>query len=625
MVILVLKSGTDEEAKKRIRGELFQMGCMVREMDSGGQNVIGAVGREDLDTRKLSGLPGVSEAIPVTGKFKLVSRQWHPEDSQVKVGPITIGGQRVALIAGPCAVESAEQALTIAHEVKRYGAVLFRGGAFKPRTSPYSFQGLEEEGLKILARVRRETGLPVVTEITSPAQADLMLKYVDMVQVGARNMQNFELLKCVGRMGKPVLLKRGLASTIEEWLMSAEYILAEGNDNVVLCERGIRTYEPYTRNTLDLSAIPVLRKLTHLPIVVDPSHATGIREKVAPMARAAVAAGADGLMIEVHHDPDNALSDGPQSLLPEQFGQLARDLYVISPVVGKQLDFDYLTKAENRRRIEDSTAPAALCVYFGDAGSFSHMACNQYFDTEATFLPKPSFRSIFDAVASGESEYGILPLENSLTGSIHENYDLLLEYDLQVVDEIYLRIIHHLIAAPGTTIDNIRRVRSATPALQQCRQFLDRYPHWEIIPVATTSGAVRQLNDTADASEAAIGSREAAICYNMDIIAEGIETNPRNYTRFVVIGRAPLKDHPKSKSSIVFSTSNQPGALFEVMHVFAENSINMVKLESRPIHGEPWQYMFYADIETDIFAEGSKPLLEQIESKTAFFKILGSY
>jgi 3-deoxy-7-phosphoheptulonate synthase len=345
-MILVLEKDVTETQRNHIRSELFRKGCTVREMDSAGRNVIGALGREDLDPDYLAAMDGVAKVMRMEGKFKLVSRQWHPDDSHVRVGPVTIGGRRITLIAGPCAIESREQALTIAGEVKRYGAALFRGGAFKPRTCPYSFQGMAEEGLKILAQVREETGLPVVTEITSPAQADLMQKYVDMVQIGARNMQNFELLKCVGRLEKPVFLKRGLASTIEEWLMSAEYILAEGNDKVVLCERGIRTYEPYTRSTLDLSAIPVLKKLTHLPVMVDPSHATGIREKVAPMARAGVAAGADGLMIEVHHDPDNALSDGPQSLYPEQFGRLTRDLYAIAPVVGKQLDFDDLTRVD---------------------------------------------------------------------------------------------------------------------------------------------------------------------------------------------------------------------------------------------------------------------------------------
>jgi 3-deoxy-7-phosphoheptulonate synthase len=624
-MIIVLKPDVNEEDKKRIRAELFKKGCIVRELDTAGQQVIGALGRGDLDTKALSSMSGVAEVVPMTGKFKLVSRQWHPEDSQVKVGPITIGGHRVVMIAGPCAVESAEQALTIAREIKRYGAVLFRGGAFKPRTSPYSFQGLEEEGLKILARVREETGLPVVTEITSPAHADLMLKYVDMVQVGARNMQNFELLKCVGRMGKPVFLKRGLASTIEEWLMSAEYIMAEGNDNIVLCERGIRTYEPYTRNTLDLSAIPVLKNLTHLPVVVDPSHATGIREKVAPMARAAVAAGADGLMVEVHHDPDNALSDGPQSLYPEQFGHLARDIYVISPVVGKQLDFDYLEKAGTTGDAGSRPSGDTMAVYLGDAGSFSHIACNQYFGSDSQVEGRTSFRSVFEAVSRGEVQYGMIPLENSLSGSIHENYDLLLEYDLRIVGELYLRIIHNLLAIPGTKLESVQRVWSNSPVIQQCRQFLDRYPRWDIATINATTSAVRHIRDTQTDGDAAIGSLQAAEIYGMEVISEGIETNPRNFTRFVVVGKEGLEGRSKSKSSIVFSTPNEPGALFEIMKIFSENQINMVKLESRPIHGQPWKYMFYVDMEADILSAETAEIRDELEQKTEYLKILGNY
>ncbi len=622
-MILVLKRDASEEEKSRIRAALYEKGCVVRELDTAGQSVIGAIGRGDLDPKHLTAMAGVSEVIPINGKFKLVSRQWHPHDSQVKVGPIAIGGHRVAIIAGPCAVESAAQALTIAREVKRYGAAIFRGGAYKPRTSPYSFQGLEEEGLKILARVREETGLPVVTEITSPGQAELMRQYVDMVQVGARNMQNYELLKCVGRLGMPVLLKRGLASTIEEWLMSAEYILAEGNDNVVLCERGIRTYEPYTRNTLDLSAIPVLKKLTHLPVVVDPSHATGIREKVAPMARAAVAAGADGLMVEVHHDPDHALSDGPQSLYPEQFGQLTRDIYVIAPVVGKQLDFDYLEKAGRNGNSAD--AAPALVAYLGEPGSFSHMACRQYLGDDVNMAAQPAFRSIFEAVRCGDAHYGVVPLENALTGSIHENYDLLLEYDLKIVGELYLRIIHHLIAAEETPLDQVTHVLASEPAINQCRQFLERYPHWQITHMNSTTSAVGRLKQIDQAGYAAIGSRDAADIYGMSVIASGIETNPRNYTRFVIISKTPLTERPKTKSSIVFSTVNQPGALIEVMKVFAENRINLVKLESRPIHGKPWQYMFYADVEADIEADPYREALAHIAAKTDFIKILGGY
>ncbi|RJQ84135.1 MAG: 3-deoxy-7-phosphoheptulonate synthase [Desulfobacteraceae bacterium] len=623
-MILILKKDASEEAKNRIRAELFHKGCVVREMNGTGQSVIAAIGRGDLDPKHLAAMEGVAEVIPITTKFKLAGRQWHPQDSHVQVGPITIGGQRIALLAGPCAVESFEQALTTAREVRRYGAVLFRGGAFKPRTSPYSFQGLEEEGLKILARVREETGMPVVTEITSVSQADLMLKYVDMVQVGARNMQNFELLKCVGRMGKPVLLKRGLASTIEEWLMSAEYILAEGNDKVVLCERGIRTFEPYTRNTLDLSAIPVLKNLTHLPVVVDPSHATGIREKVGPMARAAIAAGADGLMVEVHHDPEKALSDGPQSLYPEQFGQLARDIYVIAPVVGKQLDFDYLEKS-GRSPHPSSGADQVMAAYLGEPGNFSHIACSQYLGDNVKMAPQSTFRAIFETVESSAARYGVIPLENSLTGSIHENYDLLLEFDLNIVGELFLRIIHHLMAAPQTRLEEVRRVWATEAAIQQCRQFLDRYPHWEVAPVPATASAVRHLRDQGRRGDAAIGSREAALLHGMSIVAEGIETNPRNFTRFVIVGRIPLADRPKTKSSVVFSTVNEPGALFEVMKIFAADNINLVKLESRPIHGKPWQYMFYADLQADVNLPEFAKTLAGLSKKTDFFKILGSY
>ena len=264
----------------------------------------------------------MAEASPIKTAHKLVSREFKSENTQVKINQAVIGADRIVLVAGPCAVESLDQAMTIAREVKKYGAVLFRGGAYKPRSSPYSFQGLEEEGLKILARVREETGLGVVTEITSVSQADLMMKYVDAVQIGARNMQNFELLKCVGRMGMPVVLKRGLASTIQEWLMSAEYIMAEGNDHIILCERGIRTFEPYTRNTLDLSAIPVLRQLTHLPIIIDPSFASGDHRYVIPLAKAGLAVGADGVMIECHSTPSKAISGGAQAVSLEKLKEI---------------------------------------------------------------------------------------------------------------------------------------------------------------------------------------------------------------------------------------------------------------------------------------------------------------
>lgn len=625
-MILVLEKEITQEQKNNIRSVLFSEGYIVREMSEAGQNIIGAVGKGDKKADFFEAIPGVARVVSISTSFKLVSRQLHAENTRVRVGDVVVGGERITIVAGPCAIESRDQALTIAKEVKRYGAVLFRGGAFKPRTSPYSFQGLQEEGLKILAEIREITGLGVVTEITSPAQADMMMKYVDVVQVGARNMQNFELLKCVGRIGKPVVLKRGLSSTVEEWLMSAEYILSEGNDNVILCERGIRTFEPYTRNTLDLSAIPVLKTLTHLPVIIDPSHATGIREKVSPMARAAIAAGADGLMIEVHHDPDHALSDGPQSLYPKQFGQLTRDLYVIAPVVGKQVDFDYLDKAKAVDYLSRTNGSGIQkAAFLGEMGTFSHKACMQYFETQVTGVPAPSFKAIFEAVKTGEVDFGVVPVENSLTGSIHENYDLLLEYDLKIVGEIKLRIIHHLIGHPDTKLDDIKRVYSPPLIFQQCRQFLEQHPDWELVPVKDTAGAVKEISAAKNQGNAAIASKEAADIHGMAVIEEGIETNPRNYTRFVIIGATLLDKGPRSKSSLIFSTGNQPGALYEVLKIFAENSINMVKLESRPIHGKPWEYMFYVDIETDSESETFGPVLHLLNEKTDYLKILGSY
>ncbi|MCP4024635.1 MAG: 3-deoxy-7-phosphoheptulonate synthase [Desulfobacteraceae bacterium] len=622
-MILVLDSDITQTQKDKIRNMLSDDGCITREITESGRNVIGIIGNNKKSATDFSSLQGVKEVVPIKTSYKLVSRDLKKGDTKVKVGNVVVGGDRIVVIAGPCAVESREQSLAIAQEVKKYGAVLFRGGAYKPRSSPYSFQGLEEEGLKILAEVREKTGLGVVTEITSPTQADLMMKYIDVVQVGARNMQNFELLKCVGRMGKPVVLKRGLASTIEEWLMSAEYIMAEGNNNVILCERGIRTFEPYTRNTLDLSAIPVLKKLTHLPIVIDPSHATGIREKVSPMARAAVAAGADALMIEVHNNPDQALSDGPQSLYPDQFGQLTRDIYVIAPVVGKQMDFDYLKKSETINNLDKNSSKSA--AFIGEYGAYSHKACLGYFGDEITPLPMKTFKDIFQAVESNDAEYGVIPLENSLSGSIHENYDLLQEYDLKIIGEITIRVKHALIAHEGATKETIKKVLGPPPAFSQCRNYLDQYPDFELVPVKATSSAVRHVKDSNDKDAAAIGSTMAAEIFNMKILEESIEDNPRNYTRFAIISKGYKEKADVGKTSVIFSVGNEPGSLFEVMKIFSEYKINLVKLESRPMPGKPWEYMFYADLEADIEKADYAPVMEKLKEKSEYLRILGRY
>ncbi len=335
-MLIVMDAVATAEDVRRVVDTVQGLGLQAHPIPGTQRTAIGITGnRGTVDPGAFENLPGVLEVIPVSAPYKLVSREAKRENTIVSVGGVPVGGGRLAIVAGPCAVETAEQALEIGRRVKAAGASLYRGGAFKPRTSPYSFQGLGLEGLRILARVREQTGLPIVTEVLDTETVDVVAEYADCLQVGARNMQNFSLLKRLGRMRKPVLLKRGMSATIEELLLSAEYLLAEGNYDVMLCERGVRTFADHTRNTLDLSAVPYVQRISHLPILVDPSHGTGKRSKVLPLSRAAVAVGADGLLIEVHHQPEHALSDGPQAILPEMFGELVAEMRRLAPVVGR--------------------------------------------------------------------------------------------------------------------------------------------------------------------------------------------------------------------------------------------------------------------------------------------------
>ena len=337
-MIVVMSGNASEQQVLHVQGKLQEMGFKIHRSDGVNQTILGAIGeKHGIDMRDIELLDGVREVVSITKPYKLASRAFHPENTIIRIKDVEIGGDRVVLMAGPCAVESRELMFEVAEIVENNGAQILRGGAFKPRTSPYSFQGLGEEGLKYMREAADHFGLLVISEVMDITDLDLVAKYVDILQIGARNMQNFSLLKAVGNLRKPVMLKRGLAATIEDWLMAAEYIMSGGNYDVILCERGIRTFEQYTRNTLDLSAVPVIHKLSHLPIVVDPSHAIGIRDKVIPMARAGVAAGADGLMIEIHPQPEKAFSDGAQSLYPEQFTQLMGELKLIAVAVHKTI------------------------------------------------------------------------------------------------------------------------------------------------------------------------------------------------------------------------------------------------------------------------------------------------
>ena len=335
-MLVVMEAGARPEQIEAIVRHVEKMGLKAHPIPGAHRTAIGVTGAQGTtDPEILETFPGVKEVIRVSHAYKLVSREAKPDDSVISVGGVDVGGRGIVIVGGPCAVESLDQTRTIGEAVKRAGGQLFRGGAYKPRTSPYSFQGLGERGLEILARVRDEFDLPIVTEAIDNESLALVQKYADCIQIGARNMQNFSLLRAAGRARIPVLLKRGMSATLEELLLSAEYIMSEGNYNVILCERGVRTFADHTRNTLDLSVVPAIKRISHLPILVDPSHGTGKRNKVLPLSRAGIAVGADGILVEVHHRPEEALSDGPQSILPEAFAQLVREVDAIAGVLGR--------------------------------------------------------------------------------------------------------------------------------------------------------------------------------------------------------------------------------------------------------------------------------------------------
>jgi 3-deoxy-7-phosphoheptulonate synthase len=625
-----------------VRIYLRDHGFTVRDQVFGDAVLLGAAGKGQADIHELSLLPGVERVAATSKPYELASRETKGEDSIVSVGPVKIGGARISVIAGPCAVESREQIAETAARVRESGAVMLRGGAYKPRTSPYAFQGLGMKGLEYMKAAGEMYNMPIVTEVVSPELADRMKELTDMFQIGARNMQNFELLKKVGSLGKPVLLKRGPSATIEEWLLSAEYLLASGTKDVVLCERGIRTFETYTRNTLDISAIPVVKALSHLPVIVDPSHAVGIRAKVAPAALAAIAAGADGLTVEVHPNPDAALSDGPQSLYPVQFESLMRDIEALSPVVGKEL---------LRTPNVDSAVPAGISAgsppspasekvaFSGESGAFAEQALIRAFGEEAERLQSSSFNAVFDAVLDGSAAFGVIPLENSLAGSIHENYDLLIRYpDIAIAGEIKLRIVHCLIANEKASLDSIKVVRSHPQGFAQCGDFLAKRPGWRLETWNNTASAVlsvaRETGEDAILSVAAIASEDAAKAWGLKTLKTGVETDPRNYTRFVIIARRQGGGAPRppsmgrqtpDKASLVFSVKDEPGSLYSCLKILSEEGINLSKLESRPIPGQPWSYMFYVDVSIPENADVFEDALSKLKAKTGNFHFLGSY
>ncbi len=635
-MVVVLKKGITLQEKDKVVDFLKQRGFIVREIVGENETVLGAVGTNHIDPRTVEILDGVSSVVPISKPYKLASRELRKEDTLVTVKGVTIGGNRISVMAGPCAIESYDQIMAIAERVREAGAVVLRGGAFKPRTSPYSFQGLGEDGLKLLRKAGDEFDMPVVSEIVSPLDVDLMASYVDIMQIGARNMQNFELLKAVGKKGMPVLLKRGLAATIEEWLMAAEYLMASGTDKVILCERGIRTFEHMTRNTLDCSAIPLVHKLSHLPVIGDPSHATGIRDMVSPMSLALLVSGASGIEVEVHNNPEKALSDGPQSLYPEQFEKLMRDIQAIAPVIGKTLEkiprhipssiTDVSATKENAAALSEP-----VVAFQGERGAFSELAARRFFPQDVHVLPCHSFKDTFDAVSDSTATFAVIPIENALGGAVYDPLDLIkIHSELTVVGETQVRVVHNLIGFPGVKEEEIKRIYSHPQALSQCKEFLEsHFPDAEIIPFFDTAGAVAFVKASRDRSNAAIAGAPAALYNGMSIIHQSIETNPSNYTRFYVLTREEndalaMSDRKREKASMLFSVSDEPGSLMKVLEVFYRNGLNMQKLESRPIQGKPWEYTFYVDVLIPDYSRFGE-ICDEIKAATASFRVLGVY
>ncbi len=639
-MVIVLKKDITPVQKTAVCDFLTSKRFKLNEIVGEEDTVIAAVGKVSMDRREVEVLPGVSAVIPISKPYKLASREFKQENTIVEVPnkrgqKIRIGGQRVVAIAGPRAVESREQILETARAVASSGAVMLRGGAYEPNSSPYNFQGLGEEGLKYLKEAGEKYGLPVVTEILSPKLIPLMQDYVDVYQIGARNMQDFDLLKKVGATGKPVILRRSHSATLEELLMSAEYLLSSGTDNVILCERGIRTFEPATRNTLDLSAVPVLRSLTHLPIIVDPSHCISVRDKVGPMGLAAIASGADGLMLEVHCSPEKALVDGASSMMPVQFDKMMHDIEALAPVMGKAVA--HIREERNTQLSEKASKPIGKIVvaYSGKRGAYAEQAISRYFDAaDVEPAAVDSFSEIFQSVIDGKADYGMVPIENSLAGSVYQNYDNFSRFeDVSIVGALTLNIRHALLGVKGASIDGIKTVYSHPQGFIQCHKFLDEHKSWTHIDAVSTATAAKTVSDSGSKEYAAIASPLNASLYHLNVLAEDIEDDPSNFTRFVIIAANSVAGRElnikMNMASFIFKTKNEPGALCNVLGVFKDFSLNLTRLESRPIEGESWRYWFYADAElsgvTENVEEYVEKLLVKLREKTEDTRLLGIY
>ena len=615
-MIIVLRPDASALQVQNIADAVAQLGCRTQPIEGTERSVLAVLGHPTFEPSALRDLPGVIRVLRVGRPYKLASREVKRERSQVRIKDVTFGGEQVVVIAGPCSVETRETVMAAAAACAETGVTVLRGAAFKPRTSPYAFQGKGEEALVWIAEAGQRYGLVTLSEVTSPDNVGLVADYADALQVGTAHMQNSALLEACAATGKPVVLERGASATIDEWLQAAEYILQK-NPNVILCERGIRTFGLATRYTLDLNAVVVLEERTHLPVIVDPSYGTGNRRYVAPMARAAVAAGADGVTVQIHPEPAHALSNAGQSLHIRELAHLVRDLQTIAPVVGRRLDL----RTSRPATVTTTGDLDAKCIFQGENGAFSQKAAWQVFGPDAKTLGLQSFRAVFEAVATGRAPYGIVPVENTLGGSIHENFDHLREFDVTIVAEHHLRVVHNLIANRGTRLADVRKIYAHPQAAAQCDGLIRQHPEWTVYQVYDTAGSALMIKDQGILDGAAIAGARVADLFDMEVLAAGIETHPENYTRFLVIAHKPDAAQKPTKSSLVYATADKPGALVETLNTFKAHQLNLCKLESRPIPGRPWEYMFYVDVMGVL----TDAVLIALRQQTTELKVLGVY
>jgi 3-deoxy-7-phosphoheptulonate synthase len=624
-MLVVLDADITVKHKAAVWAHLEARRYHIRELTEAGHTVLGAIGVEELDPAEVEQLVGVSRVVVLSKPDQHASGDLRREASVVQAGRSLIGGGRLTVIAGPPAVASQQQIHELAATLAASGAAALRATAFRPAGAPAALPELGAEGLLLLRQAGDTVGLPTVSELSSHEHLPVFAELVDVVEIGARNMQNFELLGGVGELGKPVLLRRGVGTALEELLLAAEYLLAHGTDAVLLGEGASRAVAGGPRNTFDVAAVPAVKRLCQLPIVVDPTHAFGGRDEVAPLALAGLAAGADGLIVEVHPDPERVGDDGRQALLPQQFEKLMRDIDRLAQVLKKQVQRG--PSIFPPAPIAAVTTPGVRVAYPGEPGAHTENAVRRHFaDPEP--VPSREFADVFRLVLSGGAAFGAIPIENTLSGSIHENYDLLLQFpDVHIVGEVRTRIVWCLIGTPGAALDGVTTLISHPQGIAQCTRFLDQYLSWERMAYYDTAGAVARVAADADPRQVALASPAAAREYGMQILVEGVETNAENYTRFFVIAPgAAATDIARgaNRASLVFSTLDEAGSLFRALQVLADRRLNMTKLESRPIPGRPWEYMFYVDLDVDSVA-AFQSTVQSLRAATASYRLLGLY